>query len=116
MKRIVILSTRPPYGSSINAEGFRSALGLVFSEFIVDIVLVDDGVYALLKNQAPQEINMKSLGEVYQGIGQFNISLYVDEDSVKTRGLKKDQLIPAQFLSVDAMKSKINTADAVLTF
>ncbi len=116
MKRIVILSTKPPYGSSINAEGFRSALGLVFSEFIVDIVLIEDGIYALMKNQSPQEMKMKSLGEVYQNISQFNINLYADKDSVDTRNLNKDELIPAQLLSTDEMKSKINSADAVITF
>lgn len=116
MKKIVILSTKPPYGSSINAEGFRSALGLAFSEFAVDIVLIEDGVYALMKNQSPQEMKMKSLGEVYQNISQFNINLYADKDSVNTRNLSKDELIPAQLLSTDEMKSKIDSADAVITF
>jgi sulfur relay protein TusC/DsrF len=116
MKRIVILSTNPPYGSSINAEGFRAGLGLAFSEFVVDIILVHDGVYALLKDQSPQELGMKSLGEVYANITQFKINLFADEESLRTRGLVKKEIINAKPLSTDEIKAVINAADAVLTF
>ncbi|MBE0432337.1 DsrE family protein [candidate division WOR-3 bacterium] len=116
MKRVVILSTKAPYGSSINAEGFRAGLGLAFSEFIVDIVLVKDGVYALMKEQSPQDLNMKSLAEVYQNIAQFNINLFFDMESLRRRGLNGQDLVAAQPLAADELKAKLQTADAVLTF
>lgn len=116
MKKIVILSTKPPYGSSINAEGFRAALGLAFSEFIVDIILVYDGVLALMKDQSPGELNMKSLGEIYENIAQFKINLLVDEESLRKHGLAEGETIQAKCLSTDEIKAVINSADAVLTF
>ena len=116
MKRVVILSTKAPYGSSVNAEGFRAGLGLAFSEFVVDIVLIKDGVYALMKDQAPADLNMKSLAEVYTNIAQFNINLFVDTESLRWRGLEDKTLIAAQPLSAEELKEKIHTADAVLTF
>lgn len=116
MKRVVILSTKAPYGSSVNAEGFRAGLGLAFSEFIVDIVLVKDGVYALIQDQAPADLNMKSLAEVYKNIAQFNINLFVDTESLQRRGLEAENLIGAQPLSAEELKAKLQTADAVLTF
>jgi len=116
MKRVVILSTNPPYGSSINAEGFRAGLGLAFSEFIVDIILVHDGVFALMKGQSPRELNMKSLGEVYENIAQFKINLLVDTESLHKYGLAERETIQAKRISTDEIKAIINSADAVLTF
>ena len=116
MKRVVILSTNPPYGSSINIGGFRAGLGLAFSEFVVNIVLVHAGGYALMKDQSPQELNVKSLGEVYENIAQFKINLFVDAESLRKRGLEEKEIIDAKPLSADGIKAIINSADAVLTF
>jgi sulfur relay protein TusC/DsrF len=116
MKRVVILSFKPPYGSSINAEAFRAGLGLAFSETIVDLILISDGVYSALKGQNPQQLQMKPISDVYKNIGDFNINLFIDENSITERNLQINELIPAEIINNDALKEKINKADAVLTF
>lgn len=116
MKKVVILSTRPPYGSSINAEAFRAGLGLAFSETIVDLILIGDGVYSALREHEPQRLQMKPISDVYKNIADFNINLFIDEISLKERNLKTEELITAQVISNDELKNKINKADIVLTF
>ena len=116
MKHIVIISTHAPYGSTFNAEGFRSALGLVFSEFTVDIILAADGVYALMKNQRPEDLRMKSMGEVYENIRQYGIGLYYDNESLAKRRINREQLVTAQGLDPGELRSRLDSADIVLTF
>ncbi|MGB9721452.1 MAG: DsrE family protein [bacterium] len=116
MKKVIILSFRPPYGSSINAEAFRAGLGLAFSETIVDLILIGDGVYSALKDQNPQQLQMKPMSDVYKNIKDFNINLFIDENSIKERNLKIDELNIAQIISNEELKERINKADVVLTF
>jgi len=116
MKKVVILSFKPPYGSSINAEAFRAGLGLAFSETIVDLILIGDGVYSALKGQNPQQLQMKPISDVYKNIADFNINLFIDEDSIRERNLQINELVPAQIITNDELKERINKADAILTF
>ncbi|MEO0160934.1 MAG: DsrE family protein [candidate division WOR-3 bacterium] len=116
MKKIVILSTKPPYGSSINAEAFRAGLGLAFSEMKVDLILIGDGVYSGIKKQSPEQLQMKPLSEVYKNITEYRINLFIDKDSIEERNLKTDELVSAPLITRAQLKEKINTADVILTF
>lgn len=116
MKKVVILATQPPYGSVINAEAFRVALGLAFSEFSVDLVLVGDGVYAALQGQKPAALGMKSMADVYANISQFKINLFLDATSLAERQLAPAALVAAPLLNNAELLSKINAADTVITF
>ncbi len=116
MKKVVILSTKPPYGSSVSAEAFRAGLGLVFSETEVDLVLLGDGVYGALKNQSPNLLQMKAIEEVYKNITTYNINLFLDLDSVQERHLNTEELIQVQMLSNEDLRQKIESADVILTF
>ncbi len=116
MKKVVILSTRPPYGSSINAEAFRAALGLAFSEIVVDLILIRDGVFAALKNQSPVKLQVKPIVEVYEKISEYNINLFLDKVSIEDRNLKPEELVSAHLLTRAQLKEKIDTADVILTF
>jgi tRNA 2-thiouridine synthesizing protein C len=116
MKKVVILSTQPPYGSALNAEAFRVALGLAFSEISIDLILVGDGIYAALKQQQPLVLQMKPLSDVYAAIEQFKINLFLDSTSIAERRLSGDELVTAPLLETAELAAKINAADAVLTF
>jgi sulfur relay (sulfurtransferase) DsrF/TusC family protein len=105
MKKTVIVSAKPTYGSALNAEGFRAALGLAFSELDVDLILMCDGVYSALKTQAPQEIDMKSLAKAYVGAGDLNIKLFLDKDSVENWDLDPADLVEAPLLSGGELKA-----------
>ncbi len=116
MKKVVILSTKPPYGSSVNAEAFRAALGLAFSETDVDLVLIEDGVYGAIKDQSPETIQMKPISEVYKNIADYKINLFLDRDSIQERKLKSEELIEATLISNEELRAKIKEADVILNF
>ncbi|MEO0123891.1 MAG: DsrE family protein [candidate division WOR-3 bacterium] len=116
MKKVVILSTKPPYGSSVNAEAFRAGLGLAFSDTVVDLILIGDGVYSAIKNQSPEKLQMKPIAEVYKNIAEYNINLFLDKDSIEERNIKIEELVSTNVISIAQLKEKIDTADVVLTF
>ncbi len=116
MKKVVILSIHPPYGTAINAEAFRAGLGLAFSEISVHLVLCQDGVFAALKNQDPKSIQMKSMEEVYKNISSMGINLYIDRKSMEERNIKEDEIVSAKIIDEEELKNLINSADTVLTF
>lgn len=116
MKKIVILSIHPPYGTAINAEAFRASLGLAFSEISVHLVLCQDGVFSALKNQNPSFIQMKSMEEVYKNIASMGINLYIDKKSMEERNINDDEIVNAIIVDEEELKKLIDSADAVLTF
>jgi sulfur relay protein TusC/DsrF len=116
MKKVVILATTPPYGSVINAEAFRVGLGLAFSEISVDLVLAGDGVYAAVKGQQPAALQMKSMAEAYENVGQFKINLFVESAALPARKLAPADMVPVAGLDDAALHEKISMADAVITF
>lgn len=116
MKKVVILSTKPPYGSSISAEAFRAGLGLAFSETQVDLILVGDGVYGAIKDQSPIKLQMKPISEVYNNIADYNINLFLIEDSIQEKNLNIEQLVKSNIISYEELKKMINNADVILTF
>ncbi|MDY7042460.1 MAG: DsrE family protein, partial [Chloroflexota bacterium] len=52
-EKVAIVMRKAPYGSVYTAEGFRTIMGIAVFEMNIDVVFLDDGVYALLKNQDP---------------------------------------------------------------
>uniref|UniRef100_A0A7C4U844 Uncharacterized protein n=1 Tax=candidate division WOR-3 bacterium TaxID=2052148 RepID=A0A7C4U844_UNCW3 len=116
MKKVVILSIHPPYGTAINAEAFRASLGLAFSDISVHLVLCQDGVFAALKNQDPRFIQMKSMEEVYKNISSMGINLYIDRRSMEERNIREDEIVNGKIIDEDELKKLIDSADTVLTF
>jgi tRNA 2-thiouridine synthesizing protein C len=91
---VAILMRKPPYGSVYTAEGFRTVMGLAVFEMDISIVFLDDGVYTLLKNQNPQKLDMKPLGDGFPMLTEFDVKkLYVHDESLRERGLTTDDLL-----------------------
>jgi sulfur relay protein TusC/DsrF len=117
MEKIVILIRGCPYGAVTNGEAFRTCIGLAACEMQVEAILMDDGVYAALKNQKPKKVGMPSLEQAYKGIeSQFDVPLYVHAESLKERGIKETEIINSHRISTDGIKEKIKEARSVLSF
>jgi len=94
MKKVVVLMRKAPYGSVYTAEGFRSVMGIAIFEMDVVLVFVDDGVYALAKDQNPEKLDMQPLGEGFPMLPEFGVKgFYVHQPSLETRGLSVDDLV-----------------------
>ena len=91
---VAVLMRKAPYGSVYTAEGFRSMMGIGVFEMDINVVFVDDGVYALVKGQNPAGLDMKSLGEGFPMLPDFGVTkFYVHDGSLSERGLTADDLV-----------------------
>jgi tRNA 2-thiouridine synthesizing protein C len=91
---VAVLMRKAPYGSVYTAEGFRSMMGIGVFEMDINVVFVDDGVYALVKGQDPAGLDMKPLGEGFPMLPDFGVSkFYVHDRSLSERGLTPDDLV-----------------------
>jgi tRNA 2-thiouridine synthesizing protein C len=91
---VAILMRKAPYGSVYTAEGLRSMMGIGVFEMDINVIFVDDGVYALLKDQDPSALDMKSLGDSFPMLTEFGVTkFFVHEPSLKERGLAADDLV-----------------------
>ena len=92
--KVAVLMRQAPYGSIYTAEGFRSIMGIGVFEMDVRVIFVDDGVYALAKGQDPSGLGMKSLGDGFPMLPDFEVNeFYVHDRSLAERGLTTDDLV-----------------------
>jgi tRNA 2-thiouridine synthesizing protein C len=60
----------------------------------INVLFVDDGVYALVKGQNPEALDMKPLGDGFPMLPEFGVSkFYVHDQSLSERGLTLDDLV-----------------------
>jgi len=91
---ITVLMRKAPYGSVYTAEGFRSMMGIGVFEMDIRVLFVDDGVYALVRNQNPAALDMKPLGEGFPTLKDFGVTrFYVHAPSLAERALAPADLV-----------------------
>jgi tRNA 2-thiouridine synthesizing protein C len=105
---VAILMRKAPYGSVYTAEGLRSLMGIGVFEMDINVLFVDDGVYALVKGQDPSALDMKPLGDAFAMLPEFGVTkFYVHESSLQERGLKADDLVIDVELVDDAAAAQL---------
>jgi tRNA 2-thiouridine synthesizing protein C len=117
-KKIMIISRKPPCGSSTAREALDVILmGSAFSDKIC-VVFADDGVFQLIKNQDTRNIEQKSISETYNALAVYGIkTIYVDNQSLSERKLTKDDLnIPVVTIETDQLSQLMKQQDVILTF
>lgn len=111
-KTFVYINRKAPYGSVYALESLEVVLIGAAFEQDVKLVFMDDGVFQLTKNQDPEGIGMKNFSKTYAALGDYDVNqIYVDEDSLKERGLGIDDLQPLVYEDEDddwAEKSSIH--------
>jgi tRNA 2-thiouridine synthesizing protein C len=118
MKKVAVLMRKAPYGSVYTAEGFRSVMGIGIFEMDVALVFVDDGVYALVKDQNPEELDMQPLGEGFPMLPEFGVNqFYVHRPSLEARGLSAGDLVmDVQMVDDAGLAELLAERGAVLPF
>jgi len=94
IKKFLYLNRKAPYGTIYAWESLEVVLiGAAFDQE-VRLMFVDDGVYQLVKGQDTKEIGMKNFSPTYRTLGDYEVkSIYVDKDSLESRGLAQDDLV-----------------------
>ncbi len=94
VKKFLYLNRKAPYGTIYAWESLEVVLiGAAFDQE-VRLMFVDDGVYQLTKGQDTTGIGMKNFSPTYRTLGDYEVkSIYVDKDSLESRGLTQDDLV-----------------------
>jgi tRNA 2-thiouridine synthesizing protein C len=94
VKKFLYLNRKAPYGTIYAWESLEVVLiGAAFDQE-VRLLFVDDGVYQLTTGQDTSEVGMKNFSPTYRTLGDYEVkSIYVDKDSLESRGLTKNDLV-----------------------
>jgi tRNA 2-thiouridine synthesizing protein C len=93
-------------------------MGIAVFEMDISVVFLDDGVYALVKDQNPDKLDMKPLGDGFPMLSEFGVHrFYVHAESLSERGLTTDDLVMDVEVVDSAQVAQIlSTAGKVLPF
>ena len=116
-KTTIVLMTKPPYGTGVSAEAFRAAMGLPTVNIKTKVILMGDGVFALLKNAKPKEaLDFGHLGEAFLMGEEFDFSTYIHRESFIARGLSVEDLMPCEIIDNAQLETMLREADSILRF
>lgn len=113
--RITFISRSSPYGSNRANLCLDMALACAVFEQDVNYVFLDDGIYQLLKGQDGAAIQNKTLGSALETLALYSIeNVYVDQQSLKERGIDAAELLPSiKLIENYALSRLIKNADLV---
>ena len=112
---ITFISRSAPYGSNRANLCLDMALACAVFEQDVNYVFLDDGIYQLLKGQDGAAIQNKTLGSALETLALYSIeNVYVDQQSLKERGIDAAELLPGiKLIENYALSRLIKSADLV---
>ncbi len=94
-KKFMYVNRKAPYGTVYALESLEVALIAAAFDQEVSLAFLDDGVYQLMRGQAPEGIGMKNFSPAYHALGDYDItSLYVERESLVERGLSEADIMP----------------------
>lgn len=116
MKRIMVLIRSAPHGTTNVGEGLRAGIALAGMDLETTIVLMNDAVFASLKGQDPNAIGTTPLDDSILNAKQFGARLIVHQESMRQRGLSKDDLMEVEIVGTEGIVELANEVDATITF
>lgn len=118
MRKVLVLMRKAPYGTFYTFEGLQTMLVMGAYDIEIGVAFLDDGIYAIVKEQDPHLLDIKPLGRTFPALPDFNIEkFYACRDSLDARGLSvEDLVITPEILDRAAIGRLIVEQDAVLPF
>ncbi len=93
-KKIMFVSRRAPYGTGYGLEMLEAILAGSALEQHVSVAFIDDGVYQLMSDQDPADLELKQYTKTFKALPDFDIvELYVEHESLQARGLDSGDLM-----------------------
>ncbi|MDI6916741.1 MAG: DsrE family protein [Thermoplasmatales archaeon] len=107
---MLVLITRAPYGSEDAYAGFRAALMVSASGMKTDVLLMDDGVFNLVEEQAPADFpsNLKEI-KILRGL---EVEICCMKNDLEKRNIKPPEYVKI----VDKISELILKNGVILTF
>ena len=118
MKKFMFVNRKAPYGTIYALESLEVVLIAATFDQDVSLVFVDDGVFELVKGQDTRGIGIKNHAKTYRALEGYDVEkLYVERESLESRGLSEDDLIvDVEVLPSTEMAALMAAQDVVLSF
>jgi tRNA 2-thiouridine synthesizing protein C len=118
VKKFLYVNRKAPYGTIYALESLEVVLIGAAFEQDVSLAFVGDGVYQLAKGQDPKGLEVKNFSPAFRALEDYDVNkLYVDEESLRARGLKaEDLVVPVEVVSAERMAEIMESQDVVLSF
>lgn len=118
IKKFMFVNRKAPYGTIYALEGLEVVLISAAFDQDVSLAFVDDGVFQLVKGQKTDGVEMKNFSPTYRALEGYDIEkLYVERESMETRGLTEDDLlVDVQVMSAAEMGDMMAQQDVVISF
>ena len=118
VKKFLYVNRKAPYGTIYALESLEVVLITAAFDQDVTLAFVDDGVYQLVKGQHTKGIDVKNFSPTYRALEGYDIEkLYVEKESMETRGLKEsDFIVPVKVMSAQEIADLMLTQDVILSF
>jgi tRNA 2-thiouridine synthesizing protein C len=118
VKKFLYVNRRAPYGTIYALESLEVVLIGAAFEQDVSLAFIDDGVYQLAKGQDTKGLEVKNFSPAFRALEDYDVSkLYVDEESLRARGLSaEDLVVPVEVVSAGRMAEIMESQDVVLSF
>jgi tRNA 2-thiouridine synthesizing protein C len=93
-KKFMFVNRTAPYGTAYALESLEVVLITAAFDQDVSLVFIDDGVWQLKKGQQTKGIESKNFSPTYRALEGYDVEkLYVERESLESRGLTQDDLI-----------------------
>lgn len=117
-KKFMFVNRKAPYGTIYALESLEVVLIGAAFEQDVSLAFLDDGVYQLKKGHNTKGLDVKGFEKTYGALEDYDVTkLYVDEESLKARGLTADDLcVPVEVMSRAAIGKLMEEQDVLLSF
>jgi tRNA 2-thiouridine synthesizing protein C len=118
VRKFLYVNRRAPYGTIYALESLEVVLIAAAFEQDVSLVFMDDGVYQIKKDQNTDAIGVKNFSPTYRALEGSDVEkLYVEKESLRSRGLTTDDLIvPVQLVDKDQLAQLMEEQEVILSF
>ncbi|MBT3697489.1 MAG: sulfurtransferase complex subunit TusC [Gammaproteobacteria bacterium] len=118
VKKFLYINRRAPHGTVYAHEALEVVLIGAAFEQDVSLAFIDDGVFQLKKDQDTSEINTKNFSKIFAALEMYDVEkLYVERESLESRGLKEDDLsVDVKVIDSSEMKKLITDSEVIFNF
>ncbi len=118
MRSTLFINTKPPYSSQATKESLDAALASAAFGVDVGLLFLEDGVFQLMPDQAPDSEDHKRTAPIFQSLELYDISkVYVCEEDLQQRGLRAEDLtIQVTPVAAAGIANLLSSFDNLLSF
>ena len=118
ISKVLYVISRAPYSNSSGVEALDAIMIGASFELDVSVLFLNDGVFQLKKGQNAAGSGLKQFTKTYRALNDFGVdSLYVQDQSLESRGLTKgDLMVSVSVIDSQAIAKLLAEQVRVLTF